>query len=398
MTSLRPSTPVPALILSDTHLSRAHGRGTAEALGALLAAHPDAELVLAGDIFDLSLDPPRTDPAENVAAVLAAHPSLADALRRHVAGGSPVTLVPGNHDASLTSPNAVETLRRVFGCPDDRQLTVADWFVRRGDIHVEHGHLYDPDNAPNHPLGGHDPRTEPLGTALMRRFVAPNDALSFAHAHETTPVSGLAAAFRLWGARAPIVIARYFTTAFGLCVGAARPRFAYGSEERRGAARLEEHALQNGLSPDVVEALLSAAPRPTHRGFSDTVLRLYFDRIFAALGASTGLGLLTAAGLGGTAGPTAPAAGALLTALGSGYLTHNVLTKQSRYSGVIVNRIADSARMVREVTGARLVVFGHTHVDVDEPGYVNLGSFGFNGKRPHLLVAHHGQHELRRAA
>ncbi len=386
------------MILSDTHLSRGHGQATASALVGLLTEHPDAEFVLAGDIFDLSLDPPRTHAGAGLAGVLESHTELVAALRAHVQRGAPVTLVPGNHDAALTSDEAVDALRHVLACPDDRQLTVAEWFVRRGRIHVEHGHLYDPDNAPNHPLGGHDPRTEPLGTALMRRFVAPNDAFSFAHAHETTPVSGLSAAFNLWGARAPLVIARYFATAFGLCAGAARPRFAYGAEERRGASKLPEHALLTGLSPDTLEELLRAAPKPTHRGFSDTVLRLYFDRIFAALGAATGLGLLTTAGLGMTTGPTGPAAGALLTALGSGYLAHNVLTQQSRYSGIIVDRIGDSARMVREVTGADLVVFGHTHVDVDEPGYVNLGSFGFNKKRPHLLLDGQGQHALRRAA
>ncbi len=386
------------MILSDTHLSRGHGQATASALASLLAEHPEAELVLAGDIFDLSLDPPRTKAEEGLGAVLASHPTLEATLRAHVARGAPITLVPGNHDAGLASAGAAETLRHALQCPDDRQFTIAEWFVRRGGVHIEHGHLYDPDNAPNHPLGGHDPRTEPLGTALMRRFVAPNDAFSFAHAHETTPASGLSAAFRLWGARAPLVIARYFATAFGLCAGAARPRFAYGAEERRGAERLPEHALLTGLSPDTLEALLQTAPKPTHRGFSDTVLRLYFDRIFAALGGATGLGLLTAAGLGVTSGATAPAAGALLTAVGSGYLAHNVLTQQSRYSGIIVDRIANSAHTVRHVTGADLVVFGHTHVDVDEPGYVNLGSFGFNKKRPHLLLSSDGKHDLRRAA
>lgn len=387
-----------SLILSDTHLSREHGRGTAAALAALVEEHRDAELVLAGDIFDLSLDHARIPAAEGVCAVLAAHPVLEGALARHVARGGRVTLVPGNHDAALNDRAAIESLRRAVGAPDERQLTVSSWFIRRSGVHVEHGHLYDPDNAPNHPLGGFDARTEPLGTALMRRFVAPNDAFDFAHAHETTPVSGLAAAFRTWGPKAPVVIVRYLTTALGLCAAAARPSFAYDKEQRLGTQRLAEHSAQTGLPEEVLADMLARAPRPTHRGFRDTVLRLYFDRIFAAAGAATGMGLLTSAGLGFAAGPTAPWAGALLTGVGTSYLAHNVLTQKSRYSGIIVDRIAESAHLVRETTGASLVVFGHTHVEADEPGYVNLGSFGFGPKRPHMLLDGSGRHELRRAA
>ncbi len=386
------------MILSDTHLSRDHGRATAGALTRLLEEHRDAELVLAGDIFDLSLDAPRVPAGEGACAVLAAHAELTRALSSHVARGGRVTLVPGNHDAALSDPVAIESLRRALNAPDDRQFSVASWFIRRGGAHIEHGHLYDPDNAPNHPLGGFNPKTEPLGTALMRRFVAPNDAFSFAHAHETTPSSGLSAAFKMWGPKAPLVIARYFATAIGLCAGAARPRFAYGKELRLGEARLDEHSQATGIPRDVLESLIEDAPRPTHRGFKDTVLRLYFDRISAAVGAATGLGLLTSAGLGVTAGPAAPIAGALLTGVGSSYLAHNVLTQKSRYSGIIVDRIAESAHMVRETTGADLVIFGHTHVEADEPGYVNLGSFGFDKKRPHLMLSSTGTHEKLRAA
>lgn len=389
------------LILSDTHLSRELGQSTSSALAALLTEHRDAELILAGDIFDLSLDAPRVPAHESLVRVIAAHEPLRAALQAHLQAGRPVTLVPGNHDAALTDLSAVEALRRCLQVPDDRQLTVSPWFVRRGDVHIEHGHLYDPDNAPNHPLGGHDPRTEPLGTALMRRFVAPNDALVFAHAHETTPVSGLSRAFRLWGLRAPWVVARYFATAARLCAEAARGERAFEEEVTRGEQALAAHARQTGLDPACVARLLELAPTPTHQGFRDTFLRLYFDRIFATLSVASGLGLLGAAGLGtaglgaglGTAGLVVgrsvllPGAGALLTALGAGYLLHDVSTHRSRYSGLVVPRLGQAAELVRQTTGASLVVFGHTHVQVNEPGYVNLGSFGYaRGQRPYLAL------------
>jgi UDP-2,3-diacylglucosamine pyrophosphatase LpxH len=394
------------LILSDTHLSREYGRSTSSALASLLAHHRDAELILAGDIFDLSLDAARVPASDSLAEVIAAHEQLRTALQSHLQAGRRVTLVPGNHDAALTNPSAIEALRRCLRVPDERQLTVSPWFVRRGDVHIEHGHLYDPDNAPNHPLGGHDPRTEPLGTALMRRFVAPNDALVFAHAHETTPVSGLSTAFRLWGVRAPWVVARYFATAFRLCAEAARGERAFEAEVARGERALAAHAHAMGLDPTCVARLLELAPMPTHRGFRDTFLRLYFDRIFATLSVAAGLGLLGAAGLGATGlgatglgaaglgaaglvgrGVILPGAGALLTALGAGYLLHDVTSHQSRYSGLVVPRLGEAAGLVRQTTGASLVVFGHTHVEVNEPGYVNLGSFGYaRGQRPYLAL------------
>lgn len=375
------------LILSDTHLSQGQGRATSIALAALLEHHRDAELVLAGDIFDLSLESPHVPVSEGLARIFAAHDTLRRALRRHLERGSRVTLVPGNHDAALTSPEALTALRFCLGAPDERQLTIVPWFLRRDGVHIEHGHLYDPDNAPNHPLGGHNPRTEPLGTALMRRFVGPNDALSFAHAHETTPVSGLALAFRLWGARAPVVVARYFATAFRLCAEAARGRAAFEEELRRGEAQLRAHAESSGLDPECVERLIAAAPKPTHQGLRETFLRLYFDRIFASVSTATGLALLTAAGLTLGHGVLMPGAGALLTALGAGYLLHDVASHKSRYSGLVVPRLGEAAELVRTITGSELVVFGHTHVEVTEPHYVNLGSFGFaRHARPYLAL------------
>lgn len=373
----------PCLILSDTHLSRDHGQSTGKALGRLVAEHRGAELILAGDIFDLSLDPARVPLESSTDAALAAHPEFRDALRAHTAGGGKITLVPGNHDAALTNPSGVSALRRALGTPDDRQVEVSSWFLRRDGVHIEHGHLYDPDNSFAHPLADHSPRTEPLGTALMRRFVAPNDAIFFAHAHRTTPASGLRMTIEKWGARAPLVIVRYFVTAFGLVGDAALRKGSRRRERSQGDARLLACAERTGLEPEVLRALVRVAEEPTHESFRRTFLRLYFDRIFAALSLTTGAGLLAAAGL----GAANPASGALLSALGGGYLLQSVLREKNRYGGRIVEDVEDSAHLVRRVTGADLVILGHTHVPVAQPGYVNLGSFGFGRpERPYVLL------------
>ncbi len=381
-----------SLILSDTHLSRDHGTSTADALSRVLERHPNVELILAGDIFDLSLDGPRVPVSESLRSILRAHPVLRRVLGDHLRGGNPITLVPGNHDAALSSEAALDTLRHALGAPNERALRVSPWFVRRHGIHIEHGHLYDPDNAPTHPLADHDTRTEPLGTALMRRFIGPNDAIAFAHAHETTPIEGLSRAFRLWGPRAPWVIARYFLTAFGLCADAARHGPVYRSELEQGSSRLSGAARNAGLDPTLLEALLDLAPSPTHHGFLETFMRLYFDRIFAGVAVGSGLVLSITS-------PAARLAGVLLTGAGSAYLGSSLSRSTSRYSNLVVPRLTTAAHRVREATGADLVVFGHTHVEVDEPGYKNLGSFGFSrNARPYLLLDARGKAELQRTA
>src|SRR5690606_8448402 len=140
---------------------------------------------------------------------LAPHDKAVEALRAHVARGQKVTLVPGNHDAGLNNEKWARELRRKLNAPDDRCVEIAPWFIRRGNVHIEHGHLYDPDCANNHPLADHNPLSEGLGTALMRRFVAPHDALFFAHANQTTMTSGVTKAFKKWGPKAPLVILDY---------------------------------------------------------------------------------------------------------------------------------------------------------------------------------------------
>lgn len=391
--------PVSSLLLSDVHLSRDTGRATSRALARLIADQPVEDLILVGDILDLSLFPAGSAAQDGARATLAPHGELISALHRHVCAGRRVVLVPGNHDAGIEGTQATEALRTVIRPPDDRQLVTQPWFVRRDAVHIEHGHLYDRDCAPSHPLAPFDPRTEGLGTALMRRFIAPNDALVFAHAHATTPVSGLRRAFEHFGDRAPLVILNYFRTALSLCAEAWTSRDSFQRERTEGALRLAEHAAASGVDQAALVELLARVPAPTHHGFGDTFLRLYFDRIFASLALAGGLSLLAVSGLALAAkAPLLPGAAALLTVLGGGYLAHQ-LVRPSPPKTSPVSSLGRAARLVQQTTGADLVIFGHTHVEVDEPGYVNLGSFGFGGpRRPYLLLGPSDRPERRHTA
>lgn len=367
----------PLVVLSDVHLSHRAGPGLPRDLGRLIAAHGGHEIVLAGDVFDLSHAPPSADPADSLLDLLRPHAELRSAVRAHLSAGHRLTLVAGNHDAAATVPSVQRALLDWLELSRQAPLTVTPWFVRRGSVHIEHGHLYDPDNAPTHPLAPWSPHTEPLGIALTRRFLAPNDVSAFMHAHETTPLAGFLRTFRVYGLRAPLIVARYFATAIRLC-GEAGRQPGLDEEQVQGARSIADFARDAGLSADLLHELSVARPTPTHHDLQSTFMRLYFDRIVATLV----LGSAAAAAVAGSV------AGAGLAAVSAAYLGYSLSRGTSRYTGLPERRLRDAAAHIAGATGAELVVFGHTHIEDEAPAYLNSGSFAYSRRpgRPYLWI------------
>lgn len=376
----------PLVVVGDVHLAHGGSHEVAGALARLVAHASGAELVLNGDVFNLSLDPEDRDPVESVVSMLAPHAELRTALREKLARGEPVTLVPGNHDADVAREGMREALLAWLELGKNAPLTNVPWLVRRGAVHVEHGHVYDPDNAPTHPLVPPAPDNEPLGVALTRRFLAPNEAFDFAHATEITPLRALERAYKVFGTRMPLLLARYFSES-GQFVAGARWRPELLAEKQAGDAKLQDAAIELGIDPAWLRALDEQRPRPTHESFERAFFRLYFDRVVAVAGASAGtvFGLLARSGslLG-------------LGALGVLYLVRG----KNRYAALPVKRLRNAAESVRQLAHAELVIFGHTHVPENLPGYMNPGSFTYNdGKgRPYAHVDETGHAERRTIA
>ena len=377
----------PLIVTSDLHLSAGASKDTVRDLAGLLREHPGHELILAGDVFNLSWEAPGRSAAEAVLALVTEYPELGQALRQHLSGGAPVTLMAGNHDAGLMSADVRDALLHQLELSTDAALSIAPWFVRRGPVHVEHGHFYDPDNAPAHPLAQWTPETEPLGIAITRRFVRPSGAYHFSHAHETTPLAGIIKAFQIYGAKTPLIIAQWFQVAGKLCMET-RQHGRFDAERRAGEAALQQFAELVELRPEVLWTLLESGSEPTHRDFRKTFMRLYFDRVFTSMGLMlSGAAYLAwksrAAGIAG-----------LLAGL---YLIQSVQRTGSRYSDLPEERLRAAAQRVRELTGAEAVVFGHTHHVDEVPGYANSGSFGYSRHgRPYVLVNERGVLGLRR--
>ncbi|MGC4087797.1 MAG: metallophosphoesterase [Polyangiaceae bacterium] len=376
------------LVVSDLHLEPSASGKTAEALAELVRAHAGMEIVLGGDVFGLSHEPLGHDAAQAVLRILGCYPALVAAFREHLAQGGKLTFIAGNHDESLGGAEVYEALLGLLTPPRRELLSVARWFIRRGAVHVEHGHLWDPDNAPAHPLAGWSMNTEPLGISLTRRFVARRGVWQFAHAHETTLLRGLQRAFQLFGWRAPLLVQQYFTTSAGIVLETLFER-GLGQERKQGEQGLSAIARREGVDAQALRELLARAPTPTHVDFASTFLRLYYDRVLAALGAGGGLAWVLRA-------RSVP--GAALMLASAAYLSLNVRMAGARYRNRPVRLLRDGAAVVHELTCAKLVVFGHTHVPEVGEHYANSGSFGYapHGQgRPYLLVDEAGSAELR---
>ncbi len=60
-------------------------------------------------------------------------------------------------------------------------------------------------------------------------------------------------------------------------------------------------------------------------------------------------------------------------------------------------RLYAGAELVRKITAARLVIFGHTHCEDQAEGYVNSASFSYTARpgSPYLVVTPDGTAERR---
>ncbi len=372
------------LVLGDLHLVRDTPADVVDDLCDVVREAPGARLVFAGDLFDLSADHPGSsrasrDRSHALALAFAAQPRVVAALREHVDRGGEVVLLGGNHDAALGEPEDEGAVARALGVTGDATARVrtSPWFVREGGLHVEHGHLFDPDNATTHPLVS---RTKSLGVHFVEEFIAPTGAFRYLNSNDGTPLKLLASAFAWYGARGPYVVYKYFDAAFR-AVAASGPFFADVPSAEEGASREAAFREKNAVDDDLVRALLELKATPTMHSVTATFQRLYLDRVGATVALLSGIAL---AGAGRKREALyAAAAGAFVMSV-SWALGHD------RYGGSVPQLLANGAERIADHTGARLVVMGHAHRENVSERYANTGSFSFprerEAGRPYLEI------------
>jgi UDP-2,3-diacylglucosamine pyrophosphatase LpxH len=353
------------VVLADLHLIRETPRPIARDLAAFVAAHAGDRIVCAGDLFDLPADGPRRPAREAVTAVLGAHPDVRAALGRHLDAGGQLVLLGGNHDADVGAATFPADLVAAIGAAPraTARVSTSPWFLREGAVHLEHGHLYDPDNAPAHPLVQGAPS---LGVHFVEEFIHPAGAHRYLQVNDQTPLKLFLSSFTWFGARAPYVIYRYFYAAFGALFKSG-PFYRARGERDRGAALCEVFAADIGVEPDLVERVLAHGAEPTLQSLAQTFSRLYFDRVIATLSIAGGLGAVA----------TGKPAGSAVAALGAVLMATSWSRGHNRYAGTVADRLAESAARLAEGTGAKLVIFGHTHREGEGERYANTGSFAF---------------------
>ncbi|WP_437898816.1 hypothetical protein [Sorangium sp. So ce124] len=376
------------VVLADLHLVRQTPRDVTADLARFVEAHRGARIVVAGDLFDLSSESPWMPRPRALREALRAHPTARAALAEHLDRGGELWLAGGNHDAEVGAPDFPVALAEALEVTGEARsrIRTTPWFFREGAIHFEHGHLYDPDNAPAHPLVVGE---RSLGVHFVEEFIAPTGAHRYLQANDQTPLSLFLSAFTWYGPRAPYVIYRYFHAAIGAMLKSG-PLYRAEGEAAVGAAAMERFAHELGVPRAMADALVGLGATPTLESAARTFTRLYFDRVIATLSMGAGIAAL---GLG------ARGTGAAALGLGALLMGASWASGHNRYAGTVAERLAESASRVARTTGAKLVVFGHTHREALGDGYANTGSFSFPRAAPgRPYVEIEGSPEAPRAA
>jgi len=398
-------------VVTDVHLHTRTPPEVAEALVRLFsrlgASASRCRIVLGGDFFDFSLvsgAPPAAEAGFGVTRrerrfgldatgektawkldrILGEHPTVLPALAGFTARGHQIVFVPGNHDEELLLPELQEHIRRLVSRAggDPAGIRFVPWFYHEpGRIFVEHGHFYDPDNAPPSPLRPCPlpPGSRailPLGALVTRYLLSVIRGYDARGDADRTPWPLLVKVFRSNGLQAPGIIYRYYAMAVRVLTAARRAPAAAQPPLRE----IPGHpGGRTSVSPEQLARLARLAAAPTTSSVRRTLGRLYLDRsaAFAAFVLSTVLLLprgLEDAGWG----------------LGLPALSLGVLLFTVRHGNRFGNRTAracrEAAERIREILGVPVVVMGHTHAVEQRPGgascsapecgYVNTGSFG----------------------
>ena len=366
------------LILGDLHLSAHTAPEVGRDLVTLVRQNPGARFIFAGDFLDLSAESPRVPSGRALAEGFGRNPEVARAFAEHLDVGGSLVFLGGNHDPELGAASAPAELARVLGvgAASGGRIASFPWFFREGGLHVEHGNIFDPDNAPEHPLVV---PAATLGVHFVEEFIAPTGAYAYLNANDGTPLKLFLSAFRWYGLRGPHVVYMYFSAA-AKALAKSGPFHPGKSERARGAAAMQPYATRVGLPLDACERVAALCAPQTLTSLRDTVARLYLDRVLSTFAA---LGGLVAASVGGSI-----VGGAMLGAGALGLAT-SWLRGHDRYGGSVAQRLEDGALGIADATGAKLVVLGHAHRASERGAYANTGSFAFPrglSGRPLLVV------------
>lgn len=413
------------IILSDLHLTEAHEPSRRRPLWmaykrrehfidedfarllehAVEGADGPVELVLNGDIFDFDCvtQLPATPEGRvdwlarlrglaseewmsrfKMKVIIRDHPRFFGALRSFIAEGNRVVFVFGNHDLELAWPSLQRQVADALGVPiDSPRLAFCNWFyLSGGDTYVSHGHQYDA-NCVGNPI---DPLIEVHGRPRVRipfgdlagRYMLNGMGYFNPNAKDNYIMSAmqyLRFFLRYMLLTQPLLLWAWF---WGALVTAFITLTEHWRPPMRDPLRVEEKvadiARRSGATASMVRQLhaldvASACSRPLA-----VVRELWLDRgllLLAVLYASWQVFVHVRVAL-----PISPAW--LLAPLG--LLIPPFVLYASRVKSTVFDKPlldAQRAELIHRITGASMVVFGHTHEplnhDVGPVRHLNAG-------------------------
>lgn len=416
------------LVISDIHLGEdvvvdgpehlgEYIRALNHELTNFVAAHADEgddgrswHLVINGDMFDfvkLALKPTpeeafsewrlRLSPEElaampntpalvvwKLARIVEIHRPLFKEMARFIRLGHRISIIEGNHDTELYFPETQAALQnhvlqevlRQGGTGEDletlrHRIQFPGWFTASaGRYHIEHGNQYDPYCSFEYNLAPFESGTDVRMAVPMTHQVMPYfaDVLSdfSTHGIEGWSMMQWVRYGLTLGPRLAWVLLTSYARAMVDVLGKSGPKRAAALEGHgeRHRARLKELAEQSPYGLETLAALDRLKATPAEYSIWQMMHVFYVDRFLVGAGMLV-LGTLGFF-LGGGAGRLL-AGGVLLGGVALLY----VLGRTTR--GRVDERLRTAAAGIADRTGARYVVFGHSH----EPELVDLGhAFG----------------------
>ncbi|MCB0384707.1 MAG: metallophosphoesterase [Bdellovibrionales bacterium] len=313
-------------------------------------------LIFNGDTFDFAMAtqkgfcPNGQHANEALESIHKQFPQFFRALYGVLARKGKVVFIAGNHDLELGMSLVQDKIRWLISQHGAGEINIEDvvfssWFYYPDpSLYIEHGHQYDAENAVCHPLamtsnsGGN--HAYPIGTVLTWYFAAHFQDLELilnTNRHFWSQAVQILLRYRL---KAPYAYWLFVKGALS-CIG---QMVKASLSPVRDLEELElKFSSMFDVDPDWTRKIRLLMKKPTHLSFKSALKRLY----------------------------------------------DLLLTAKDHRGDLLIDDLKRTADRVREITGARLVVFSHLHTTCEEDGYANTGSFSYpsaNNKASFLEV------------
>jgi UDP-2,3-diacylglucosamine pyrophosphatase LpxH len=297
-------------------------------------------------------------------------------LARFLAVGNRATIVEGNHDAEFYFPEVQQAIRQFvedeaqklpeweddMGEQIRRRFTFGSWFIAQvGRYHIEHGHQYDRYCSFEYnlvPVDHHGGIAVPLSHKLLPYFSRLLGDFSTHGIEEWSFSRWMSYIFNRGPRMTLVLLWAYFQAMRELVPLAGRARPGAQESARMQRTRLRSIAKSGPYEMETLRRLERLKAKPAEHSILSIIHLFYLDR-FILLAAGVPLAAI---------GLWVGGHGLWLAGATAAGMVAGLLALSWRRAADIDETLRGAAARIAAVTGARYVVFGHSH----EPELINL--------------------------